>query len=36
MTDEKWKKIDEIAVANLHLAMIDSVLSKVAENKIAK
>lgn len=35
-TDEKWKEIDEIAVANLYLTMTDSVLSKVTENKTAK
>lgn len=29
MTDQKWKEIDNNAIANLHLAMADSVLSSV-------
>lgn len=36
ITDEKWKEMDDNAVANLHLAMEDSVLSRVAENKTAE
>ena len=36
MSDEKWKEKDDNAVANLHLAMVDSVLSSVAEKKTAR
>ena len=36
ITDEKWKEMDDNAVANLHLAMADSVLSSIAEKKTAK
>ena len=31
ITDEKQKEMDNNAVANLHLALADSVLSSVAE-----
>jgi len=33
---EKWKEMDDNSVANLHLALVDSVLSSVAEKKTAK
>jgi hypothetical protein len=36
ITDQKWKEMDDNAVANLHLAMADSVLSSIAEKKSAK
>ena len=36
ITDEKWKEMDDNAVASLHLAMADSVLSSIAEKKTAK
>jgi len=36
ITDQKWKEMDGNAVANLHLAMADSVLSSIAEKKSAK
>lgn len=36
ITDEKWKEIDGNAIANLHLALADGVLSSVAEKKTAK
>ncbi|KAG2399616.1 Retrovirus-related Pol polyprotein from transposon TNT 1-94 Protease [Vigna angularis] len=36
ISDEKWKEMDDNAVANLHLAMADSVLSSIAEKKTAK
>ena len=36
ITDEKWKEMDANAIANLHLAMADSVLSSVVEKKTAK
>ncbi|KAK0593129.1 hypothetical protein LWI29_031498 [Acer saccharum] len=34
--DDEWNKIDGNAVANLHLALADGVLSSVAEKKMAK
>ena len=30
ITDKKWKKMDDNAVGNLHLALADSVLSSLA------
>jgi len=36
ITDEKWKEMDDNAVANLHLAMADVVLSSIAEKKTSK
>jgi len=36
ITYEKLKKMDDNAVANLHLALADSVLSSIAEKKTAK
>ena len=36
LTDDKWKEIDNNAIANLHLALVDSVLSSVAEKTNAK
>ena len=36
ISDEKWKEMDNNAVATLHLALADSVLSSVAEKKTAK
>ena len=35
-TDEKWEEIDGNAIANLHLALADEVLSSIAEKKSAK
>ena len=35
-SDEKWNEMDSNAVANLHLALADSVLSSVAEKKTTK
>ena len=34
--DNKWKEMDGNAVANLHLALADGVLSSIAEKKTAK
>ena len=34
--DNKWKEMDGNAVANLHLALADAVLSSIAEKKTAK
>ena len=34
--DEKWKEMDGNAIANLHLALADGVLSSVVEKKTAK
>jgi len=31
ITNQKWKEIDNNAIANLHLALIDVVLSSIAE-----
>ena len=36
ITDDKWKEMDDSVVANLHLALADSVLSSVVEKKTAK
>ncbi|KAK0600842.1 hypothetical protein LWI29_018885 [Acer saccharum] len=34
--DNKWKEMDGNAVANLHLALVDGVLSSLTEKKTAK
>ena len=34
--DKKWKEMDGNAIANLHLALADEVLSSVVKKKIAK
>ena len=34
--DSKWNEMDGNAIANLHLALADEVLSSVAEKKTAK
>lgn len=34
--DDKWKKMDGNAIANLHLAMADLVLSSILEKKTVK
>jgi len=36
ITDEKWKEMDDNAIANLYLTLTDSVLSSVAEKKTTK
>ena len=36
LADDKWKEMDDNAVANLYLALADSVLSSVAEKKTVK
>ena len=36
LVDDKWKEMDNNAIANLHLALADIVLSSVAEKIIAK
>ena len=36
LTDDRWNEMDDTAVANLHLALADSVLSSIAEKKSAK
>nr|GEU58573.1 Gag-Pol polyprotein [Tanacetum cinerariifolium] len=36
VTDDKWDEMDENAVANLHLALADGVLSSIEEKKTAK
>ncbi|KAF2291279.1 hypothetical protein GH714_022225 [Hevea brasiliensis] len=36
ITDDRWKEMDDNAIAHLHLAMADTVLSSVAEKKTAK
>ena len=36
LADDKWKEIDNNTIANLHLALADSVLSSVAEKTTAK
>ena len=33
LADDKWKKIDDNVVANMHLALVDSVLLSVVEKK---
>jgi hypothetical protein len=34
--DNKWNKMDENAIVNLHLALADGVLSSIEEKKTAK
>ncbi|GJU51146.1 hypothetical protein Tco_1220701 [Tanacetum coccineum] len=34
--DSKWDEIDRNAIANLHLALVDGVLSSIEEKKTAK
>ena len=34
--DDKWKEMDGNIIANLHLAIVDSMLSSILEKKIAK
>ncbi|GJU15293.1 gag-pol polyprotein [Tanacetum coccineum] len=34
--DNKWAEMDENAIANLHLALADGVLSRIEEKKTAK
>ncbi len=36
ITDDKWKAMDDNVIANLHLALTDSVLSSVVERKTTK
>ena len=36
ITDDKWNKMDSNAIADLHLALADGVLSSVAKKKTAK
>jgi len=36
ITNEKWEEMDDKVVANLHLALADSVLSSVANKKTTK
>lgn len=36
LDDSKWKEMDGNAITNLHLALVDGVLSSVAEKKTAK
>ena len=36
ITDDKWNKINGIAISDLHSALADAVLSSVAEKKTAK
>ena len=36
LDDNKWKEMDGNAIANLHLALAEEVLSSVAEKKTAK
>ncbi|KAF2291302.1 hypothetical protein GH714_022364 [Hevea brasiliensis] len=36
ITDDRWKEMDDNAIANLHLAMADTVLSSVAERRQQK
>jgi len=36
ITDKKWKEIDNNAIANLHLALVDAVLSSIAEKTTTK
>ena len=35
-TNDKWKEMDDSAVANLHLALTDSMLSSVVKKKMEK
>lgn len=34
--DDKWNEMDENVVANLHMALVDEVLSSIEEKKTAK
>ena len=34
--DDKWNKIDDNTISDLHLALTDEVLSSVAEKKTTK
>lgn len=34
--DKKWEEMDDNAIANLHLALADGVISSIIENTIAK
>ena len=36
LDDDKWKEMNGNAIANLHLALADGVLSSVAEKKTTK
>ena len=36
ITDDKWNEVDGNAISNLHLALMDEVLSSVAEKNIVK
>ena len=36
LADDKWKEMDDNAVFNLHLALVDSMLSSVPVKKTAK
>ena len=36
LDDDKWKGMNGNAIANLHLALVDGVLSSVAEKKTTK
>ena len=36
ITDAKWEETDGNVVANLHLALVNEVLSSIAEKKLAK
>jgi len=36
ITDQKWKEIDNNVIANLHLALVDTILSSIAEKTTAK
>ena len=36
ITDDKWNEIDGNAISDLHLALVDRVLSSVAEKKYSE
>ena len=36
LADDKWKEMDDNAIFNLHLALVDSMLSSVPVKKTAK
>lgn len=36
VTHDKWNEMDENAIANLHLALVDEVLSRIKEMKTTK
>lgn len=36
ITDEMWKEMDGNVIVNLHLTMVDSVLSSIVEKKTKK